>query len=75
MQRDLSELMNPVLEIGREAGRVIMDVYGTEFSVDIKEDRSPLTEADRRSHELIGERLKALTPDLPVLSEETVNSR
>ena len=43
MQRDLSELMNPVLEIGREAGRVIMDVYGTEFSVDIKEDRSPLT--------------------------------
>jgi 3'(2'), 5'-bisphosphate nucleotidase len=51
-----------------EGGLVIMDVYGTEFTVDVKEDKSPLTEADRRAHLKIMEYLK--DTGIPVLSEE-----
>lgn len=51
-----------------EGGLEILDVYGTEFSVDVKEDKSPLTEADRRAHNKIMEFLK--DTGIPVLSEE-----
>lgn len=50
------------------AGREILDVYGSEFAVEHKDDRSPLTLADQRAHAVIAKRLAA--SDLPVLSEE-----
>lgn len=48
-----------------------MKVYEQDFSVYEKEDKSPLTEADLASHRLIIEALATLTPDIPVLSEES----
>ena len=50
------------------AGAAILDVYGTDFGVETKDDKSPLTEADRRSHEVISTDLKST--GLPILSEE-----
>lgn len=50
------------------AGKEIMEVYAGSFSVDHKEDRSPLTEADRRSDRAIANILRGT--GLPVLSEE-----
>lgn len=49
-------------------GLEILEVYGTEFTVDVKEDKSPLTEADRRAHIKIMEFLDGT--GIPVLSEE-----
>ncbi|HEY0179202.1 MAG TPA: 3'(2'),5'-bisphosphate nucleotidase CysQ, partial [Dokdonella sp.] len=43
----------------------------SDFAVEQKDDRSPLTAADLASHHLIIEALGALTPDVPVLSEES----
>lgn len=65
------DLLHAACDIARDAGRAILDVYEREFSVVHKEDRSPLTEADRAAHEIICARLEALTPDVPVLSEES----
>lgn len=56
--------------LARLAGRAILEVYGTEFTVQEKEDRSPLTKADMRSHAILSQGLKELYPDIPVLSEE-----
>jgi 3'(2'), 5'-bisphosphate nucleotidase len=56
--------------LAKEAGRVILEVYGTEFSVEKKEDRSPLTLADTRSHQVISRGLQSRYPEIPVLSEE-----
>ncbi len=51
-----------------EAGKAIMEVYATEFTVDIKSDNSPLTLADMRAHEII---LRTMNKTgLPVVSEE-----
>jgi len=67
--------LEDVRRIAADAGRCILDVYENEgthdFKIEHKDDHSPLTEADRRSHELIVARLTALTPELPVLSEES----
>ncbi len=60
-----------VKRIARAAGDAILEVYGTEFSVDVKDDASPLTEADRRSNEIILAGLSRIVPEIPVISEET----
>ena len=59
-----------IKSLARNAGAAILEVYGTEFSVDTKDDSSPLTEADRRSNAVILEGLTRLYPDIPVISEE-----
>lgn len=63
--------LHRVAAIARQAGAAILEVYQREFSVQEKDDRSPLTEADRRSNELILAALQQLFPDIPCLSEET----
>jgi 3'(2'), 5'-bisphosphate nucleotidase len=64
-------LLATLCALAREAGRAILEVYRSEFAVDFKEDRSPLTEADRRAHALIARGLAALPQPLPLLSEES----
>lgn len=61
-------MMQQAIKGAYEAGLEILEVYGTEFSVDVKEDKSPLTEADRRAHNKIMEFLDGT--GIPVLSEE-----
>ena len=60
-----------MIEIANAAGRAILEVYGGGFEVDTKADNSPLTEADRRAHRIIVDGLRTLTPDLPIVSEES----
>ena len=60
-----------VNRIAREAGKAVLEIYGTGFSVDVKEDKSPLTEADRRSNAVIVEALGKWYPEIPIISEET----
>ena len=64
--------LDAVCDIACAAGRRILEIYQREFKVEHKDDRSPLTEADRVAHELLTSRLQALMPALPVLSEESV---
>ena len=69
----LKELVNPVCEIAKQAGEEIMKIYSKGFEIQEKKDHSPLTTADLASHTLIISRLKALTPDIPILSEESTS--
>ncbi len=63
------DISTSFLEALRNAGKAIMRVYGSAFSVDYKADRSPLTSADRISNEIITAFLKQQY-SFPVLSEE-----
>jgi len=64
-------LLDAVRAISSAAGAAILRVYERDFTVEIKDDRSPLTEADRAAHEIIVAELGALQPRWPVLSEES----
>ncbi|KLV51086.1 3'(2'),5'-bisphosphate nucleotidase [Aeromonas caviae] len=57
--------------IARAAGEAIMSIYRQPFAVEYKQDESPLTAADKGAHEVIVQALARLTPDIPVLSEES----
>jgi len=64
--------IHKINQIAREAGRAILEVYGQEdLGVTEKEDQSPLTRADMASHHLITRELQLLTPEIPILSEES----
>ncbi|MBP6451955.1 MULTISPECIES: 3'(2'),5'-bisphosphate nucleotidase CysQ [Aeromonas] len=57
--------------IARAAGDAILTIYRQPFAVEYKQDESPLTAADQGAHEVIVQALARLTPDIPVLSEES----
>ena len=61
-----------IVDIAREAGDVIMAIYATDFAVRGKSDASPVTEADERAEAVIVQRLRTLTPDIPIVAEEAV---
>lgn len=62
-----------IIDIAREAGKKIMEVYnGPDFELQFKEDNSPLTTADRASHDVIEKGLSTFGGEnkYPLLSEE-----
>ena len=56
--------------IALKAGEIIMEIYKKDFMVDYKDDKSPLTQADLKSNELICSELNRLYPNIPIMSEE-----
>lgn len=62
-----------VVELAKQAGKAILEVYETDFEVETKIEgdyESPLTKADLASNKIITEGLKKLTPEIPIISEE-----
>ena len=71
---ELAGLLEPVAALALKAGNEILAVYNSEeFSIQEKDDKSPLTAADLASHHAIVDGLTALTADIPVLSEESAS--
>ena len=71
MDRSDEKLLAPLLDIARAAGGEIMRVYAGEFTVEMKADMSPVTDADLAAHKVIATDLQRITPGIPVLSEES----
>jgi 3'(2'), 5'-bisphosphate nucleotidase len=68
----MHEWVPDVNRIAREAADAILTIYNqADFTVDVKADDSPLTQADVAAHRHIVSGLQALTPDIPILSEES----
>lgn len=70
-ERGSGERLEQIVALAKQAGARILEVYDSDFEVDHKADNSPLTAADMAAHEAIVAGLKVLTPQLPVLSEES----
>lgn len=64
-------MIKDVIEIARNAGAAILEFYKEDIEVTKKGDDSPLTKADLAAHHVILDGLKELTPDTPVISEES----
>lgn len=63
--------INKIIEISKHASHVILEVYNsTDFNVESKDDYSPLTIADKKSHEIIFHGLQDLCPEIAIISEE-----
>src|ERR1700680_3348939 len=72
--RNLHALGLHLMPIVARAGAAIMRVYDAGFTVQRKEDNSPLTLADLESQRVIIQGLTEITPDIPILSEESAQA-
>ena len=67
---DRSKLTDAIVQVAREAGEIVMEVFRSDFEVRAKVDKSPVTVADERAEAFIVERLTALAPAIPIVGEE-----
>lgn len=58
------------IELAVSAGKKILEIYDSKFEISLKEDKSPLTDADKAANRIIVEGLKKEFPDHALLSEE-----
>ena len=70
--KNLKNLIHPVCNTAIQAGKIINKYYKTKTDIFLKEDNSPLTQADLESNQVIKNSLIKLNKDIPILSEESL---
>ena len=70
---ELKNISEQLIETFNQAGRETIELYSKGLEIEIKEDKSPVSNGDLRVNELITKKIKELTPNIPIISEETVN--
>lgn len=66
-------MINILLDIAKKAGNKILEIYEQDFEINLKEDNSPLTTADKAANEIIAKELNKNFPNIPIISEEIKN--
>ena len=64
----MKQNLTVAIQAAIDAGEAIMDVYATNFDIEIKGDESPLTQADKNANQVINSYL--LKTGIPIISEE-----
>jgi len=64
----ISKNLETAIKASLHAGKEIMKVYNSEIEVEYKDDKSPLTEADKRANDIINSFL--IPTEIPIISEE-----
>lgn len=67
------DMIDALVSCALRAGRAAMDVYERDFVVETKDDKSPVTEADRAAERVILDGLQSIAPDVQVISEESAD--
>ena len=70
---ELKKIAEGLIETFDIAGQESIDLYSRGLKIEIKSDNSPVSNGDLRCNELITNRILELTPNIPIVSEETVN--
>tara|TARA_Y100000817_G_scaffold304261_1_gene287091 strand:+ start:128 stop:907 length:780 start_codon:yes stop_codon:yes gene_type:complete len=64
-----------LIDAFNEAGEASLHIQKNNLKVSIKEDDSPVSNGDLKVNEILTKKISKLTPDIPIVSEETVNLR
>ncbi|KXS52948.1 MAG: adenosine 3'-phosphate 5'-phosphosulfate 3'(2'),5'-bisphosphate nucleotidase [Marinobacter sp. T13-3] len=69
-----SSLLPDVIRIADEASERVLHIYQSDFKVHFKEDQTPITAADLAANEIITRGLRRITRDIPIISEESLET-
>ncbi len=72
MKIDFEKITKELIPIFNAAGQESINLYNEGLKIQIKEDGSPVSNADLKVNELICKKINELTPEIPIISEETV---
>ena len=70
---ELKKIAENLIDTFNTAGQESVDLFKKGLKIEIKEDKSPVSNGDLRVNDLITNKIKELTPNIPVISEETVD--
>jgi len=70
---ELKNISESLINTFNDAGRVSIELYKKGLQIEIKEDESPVSNGDLKVNDLITNKIKVLTPNIPIVSEETVD--
>ena len=72
-KNELKYIAESLIETFNVAGQESIDLYVKGLKIEIKSDNSPVSNGDLRCNELITNKILELTPNIPIVSEETVD--
>ena len=70
---ELKKIAERLIDTFIQAGDDTIKLYNEGLKIEIKEDGSPVSNGDLKVDELISKKISSLTPNIPIISEETVN--
>ena len=70
---ELKKIAEGLIDTFNKAGEESIRLYKEGLKIEIKEDGSPVSNGDLRTNEVISEKIADLTPNIPIISEETVD--
>ena len=72
-KNELKSIAESLIDTFNLAGKESIELYKKGLKIQIKKDNSPVSNGDLRVNELITEKISEITPNMPIVSEETVN--
>ena len=72
-REDLKKISENLIETFNIAGEESIEIHKKGLKIEIKEDNSPVSNGDLKVNEILTKKIKELTPNIPVISEETVD--
>ena len=72
MKIDFEKITKELIPVFNAAAQESINLYNEGLKIQIKEDGSPVSNADLKVNELICKKINELTPEIPIISEETV---
>ena len=70
---ELKSICENLIDTFNVAGKESIDLFASGLKIEIKEDKSPVSNGDLKVNELITKKINELTPNIPIVSEETVD--
>ena len=70
---ELKSISENLIDTFNLAGRESIDLFNRGLKIEIKEDKSPVSNGDLIVNDLITSKIKKITPNIPIISEETVD--
>jgi len=70
---ELKNITENLINTFNVAGKESIDLYAKGLKIEIKDDKSPVSNGDLKVNELITKKIEELTPNIPIVSEETVD--
>ena len=72
-REELKKIAESLIDTFNIAGQESIDLYKKGLKIEIKEDKSPVSNGDLKANELITKKINKLTPNIHIVSEETVD--
>ena len=70
---ELKSIAENLIDTFKMAGKESIDLYNDGLKIEIKSDKSPVSNGDLRVNDIITKKILELTPNIPIISEETVD--